>query len=415
MNKRFYLKNRKDLVEAIGGYPFLVILGSGEEVVKSEDENYDYQVNNNFYYLTGIKQPNSYLVMICEEDLFYECLYIDGYDENFEKWHGHRLTFEEASEISGIPKSNIEDSKKLFDDVEKMFDDENFKTVYFDYNNKRFNPIDVLGLMPLLKRKRPLVSDIYNDIVKLRMSKQPCEIRSLKKAIEITKNGIYRMMKEAKPNMYEYNLEAYFDFEIKNSGYKDLSFKSIIAGGNNATTLHYSENNTMILDQQLVLFDLGCKVDGYCADISRTIPINGKFTPLQRKIYRIVLKANKLVASNAKANMTLRELQKMTKDFLAKECVKANLIRYEEEIDEYYFHSVSHHIGLDAHDPFLDTPLPVNAVISNEPGLYFKKLGIGIRIEDDLLIKKSHSVNLSKNIIKSIKDIENFMNKEDEQ
>ena len=248
------------------------------------------------------------------------------------------------------------------------------------------------------------------------MAKKPCEIRTIKKAIENTNSGLINIMNHAKVNMYEYQLESYFDFVIKNVGQKELSFKTIAASGINATTLHYSENNSLLKDNDLILFDLGCKEEGYCADISRTYPINGKFTSLQKKIYNIVLKTNQKICKVAKAGMTLKELQQIAKDSLAEGCLKAKLIKNKAEIDKYYFHSVSHSIGLDTHDPYIkEIPLPVNAIISNEPGLYFKELGIGIRIEDDLLIKQNKAINLSKQIIKSINDIEKFMSKSNKE
>jgi Xaa-Pro aminopeptidase len=217
-------------------------------------------------------------------------------------------------------------------------------------------------------------------------------------------------MKNAKSGMYEYQLEAYYDLAIKQDGNKPVSFKTIAASGINATTLHYSTNNSIINDGDLILFDLGCKDEGYCSDITRTFPVNGKFTPLQRKIYNIVLKANKEVLKKAKAGMTLKDLQEICIDVLAEGCLKAKLIKEKEEIKKYYFHGVSHSIGLDTHDPFLRSqPLPVNAVISNEPGLYFKEYNIGIRIEDDILIKENKAINLSKSIIKGVAQIERFM------
>lgn len=224
------------------------------------------------------------------------------------------------------------------------------------------------------------IKNVYENIVRLRMVKKPCEIKAFKKAIDITNDGILALMKNAKPNIYEYQLEAFFDYTIKDEGNNPVSFKTIAASGINATTLHYSSNNSLINDNDLILFDLGCKYDNYCADISRTFPINGKFSKLQKTIYEIVLKANKQICKIAKANMTIRQLQEICIDILATGCLNASLIKDKKEISKYYFHSVSHSIGLDTHDPFIkDTPLPVNAVISNEPGLYFKEYGIGVK------------------------------------
>ena len=412
MNKKFFLGNRYALLSQLEDDKCMVVLSSGYEINRSADENYEFQVNNNFYYLTGIKQPNVYLIMLKDNEKHMEILYIDEYSEMYEKWMGHRLTDLEASQISGIYKSNVDYVTVFKDDLDEFIQE--YKTIYLDLetnNNVNHNSFG-LSLRQEITEKglNNDIKDIYNDIVKLRMSKQPCEIACIKKAIKTTKSGIESLMKNVRSGMYEYQLEAYYDFEIKKDGNKPVSFKTIAASGINATTLHYSANNCIIKDGQLILFDLGCKDNLYCSDITRTFPVNGKFIPLQKKIYNIVLKANRKIASVAKAGMTLKELQEICIEELANGCLKAKLIKTKEEIKNYYFHGVSHSIGLDTHDPYIRSmPLPVNAIISNEPGLYFKEYGIGIRIEDDLLIKENKAINLSKDIIKSVSSIERFM------
>ena len=210
--------------------------------------------------------------------------------------------------------------------------------------------------------------------------------------------------------MKEYELEAHFDYVLKSEGQHDFAFTTIAASGGNATTLHYSSNDSVMQDGDLVLFDLGAKAGGYSADISRTFPVNGKFSPLQRTIYEIVLAANKKICKVAKAGMTTGELQAITVDVLADGCLKAGLIQTREEIKRVYFHGVSHSLGLDTHDPMpRGIPLPVGAVITNEPGLYFPEHNIGVRIEDDLYLLKNKAINLSADIIKEVDEIEAFM------
>lgn len=414
MNNKFYKKNRYNLVKNISDEKCIIILSSGYEICKSADENYEFQVNNNFYYLTGIKQPKVHLVILKDQDKLMEILYIDEYDELYEKWMGHRLTNKEASQISGIYMSNIDYIDNFNEDLNEFMKE--YKVVYLDLEtNKNINH-NSFGLSlneKLINENKNLeIKNIYENIVELRMAKQPCEIKAIKNAILTTKKGIESLMKNSKTGMYEYQLEAYYDLVIKQEGNKPVSFKTIAAGGINATTLHYSTNNCVLNDKELVLFDLGCKDNGYCSDITRTFPINGKFTTLQKKIYSIVLKANKEITRIAHAGMTLRELQEKCIEILAEGCLKAKLIKTKDDIKKYYFHGVSHTLGLDTHDPCLrNKPLPVNSVITNEPGLYFPEYKIGIRIEDDLLLKENKAINLSKGIIKEIKDIENFMKK----
>lgn len=414
MNKKFYRLNRANLIASLPYEKCMVVLSSGYEINRSADENYEFQVNNNFYYLTGIKQPNVHLIMLKENDRHVEILYIDEYDELYEKWMGHRLTYQEASDISGIYRSNISYINSYEDDLLDFIDE--YKVVCLDLETNKNTNHNSFGLalkdQLVVENKDVEITDIYENIIVLRTSKHQEEVNEIKKAIETTRKGIECLMENVEEDMYEYQLEAFYDFMIKSDGNKPTAFKTIAAGGVNATTLHYTANNTKLKDGELVLFDLGCKSNGYCSDITRTFPVNGKFTPLQKKIYNIVLKANKTICKVAKAGMTLRQLQEICIDVLAEGCLKAKLIKEKSEISKYYFHGVSHTLGLDTHDPCLrNKPLPVNAVITNEPGLYFAEYNIGVRIEDDLLLKEDKAINLSKNIIKSVSAIEKFMKK----
>ena len=414
MNKKFYRLNRANLIASLPYEKCMVVLSSGYEINRSADENYEFQVNNNFYYLTGIKQPNVHLIMLKENDRHVEILYIDEYDELYEKWMGHRLTYQEASDISGIYRSNISYINSYEDDLLDFIDE--YKVVCLDLETNKNTNHNSFGLalkdQLVVENKDVEITDIYESIIVLRTSKHQEEVNEIKKAIETTRKGIECLMENVEEDMYEYQLEAFYDFMIKSDGNKPTAFKTIAAGGVNATTLHYTANNTKLKDGELVLFDLGCKSNGYCSDITRTFPVNGKFTPLQKKIYNIVLKANKTICKVAKAGMTLRQLQEICIDVLAEGCLKTKLIKEKSEISKYYFHGVSHTLGLDTHDPCLrNKPLPVNAVITNEPGLYFAEYNIGVRIEDDLLLKEDKAINLSKNIIKSVSAIEKFMKK----
>ncbi len=186
------------------------------------------------------------------------------------------------------------------------------------------------------------------------------------------------------------------------------AFKSICASGKRATVLHYSDNNQTMNDGELFLCDLGATFKNYCADISRTFPVNGKFTNRQKEIYEVVLGAQRVVEENAKPGITLRELNKLVVDYYTKELPKHNL---NKDVSEYYFHGVSHHLGLDTHDVNIgNVPLVAGNIITNEPGLYIEDENIGIRIEDDLLITGTGNTVLSSDIPKQIEDIEKIAN-----
>ena len=411
MNKAFYKKNRKNLFARLEEETCMVILSSGYSVTRSADENYPFQVNSNFFYLTGITQEKVHLVLLKKGEEVKELLYIDEFDEQHAKWIGHRLTKKEASLISGIAVGGIRYIPAFESDIADFAKE--YPVVYLDLETNRNFNFNSFGLT-MAKRfendSSAEVKSIYEAIITLRSAKDKNEVEEIKKAIAVTAKGIDLMMKVARPGMKEYQLEAYFDFVLKSEGQHDFAFTTIAASGGNATTLHYSSNDSVMQDGDLVLFDLGAKAGGYSADISRTFPVNGKFTPLQRTIYEIVLAANKKICKVAKAGMTMGELQAITVDVLADGCLAAGLIKTREEIKRVYFHGVSHSLGLDTHDPMpRGIPLPVGAVITNEPGLYFPEHNIGIRIEDDLYLLKNKAINLSADIIKEADEIEAFM------
>lgn len=394
----------------------LLILYSGVAKTRSADDLYRFEVNRNFYYLTNIQQENTVLVVSKFDGLIKEYLFVNEYDEVKEKWTGKRLTANEARELSGInnvlytptlnaqlqilfeSKETYYRIKKVYMDLEKelKIGDEAYTTVIKDSLSLNYPHIEFV--------------DVYNDIIRLRMVKSPAEIEEFKEAISKTNIGLQRIMKKMEPGLYEYQLSSLFYYTIQDYDYSELSFPTICASGVNATCLHYPTPVSKINDGDLILFDLGAQNNLYCADISRTYPINGKFNELQKTIYSIVLECNKLIIKSIKPGITIADLQNITVEFLANECLKAKLIKTPEEIHKYYFHGISHHIGLDTHDPsFRNLPLEPGNIISDEPGLYFKELGIGVRIEDDILVTEDGSYNLSNQIIKEVQDIENAL------
>ena len=210
---------------------------------------------------------------------------------------------------------------------------------------------------------------------------------------------------------YEYQLESYFDQAIKYHGGTGYAFPTIAASGGNATCLHYQENTDIAKNGDLILFDLGSSLNMYCADISRTFPVNGKFSERQKQIYNIVLGAQQHALNYTKPGITTKELNQKVIEYYAVELKKIGLINEDKEVIKYYYHGVSHHLGLDCHDLCEYTPLEVGAIITCEPGLYIAEENIGIRIEDDILITEDGYINLSSQIIKTVEDIESYLNK----
>ena len=291
-----------------------------------------------------------------------------------------------------------------------------FRSLYLDLERQEF---DIVMSTPQSFAKAVTVrypylrvQNIYHEIASLRLIKSEEEINLIRKAIDITDMGVKQLMKNAKVGMKEYQLEAYFDFSLKSSGVTDYAFPTIAAGGKNATILHYMKNDSELQDDELVLFDLGAQYKYYNADISRTFPVNGKYTERQKQVYNVVLKAQEAVIAIAKPGIMFSVLNETAKEVLATGCIELGLIKEPGELSKYYFHGVSHYLGLDTHDVGnRDIKLKPGMICTNEPGLYIEDENIGIRIEDDILITKNGCENLSKQIIKTVDEIEAFMAK----
>ncbi len=419
MNKEFYINNRKKIIEGLKDNSIL-LLHSGMVFQSTGDQNFPFNVNRNFYYLTGINQEDVILMIIKGLHGVREYLFIEENDLDLCKWVGFKLTKEEARSISGVENvlyrddfekflySNLNPSRKNYEEIQYLYldlerrQDLEYTTLPFRFSRRFKNDY------PEIK-----IENIYSKIVRNRMIKSKEEVDLIKASIETTRKGLENVMRNIKPGLYEYQAETYYDSAIKWDGQKDYSFKTICASGKNATILHYVDNNAIIKDNDLVLFDLGCQTNFYISDISRTYPANGKFTPRQKQIYEIVLNCNKECIKFIKPGITWKEYNEYANSLLIKGLKKIGLIKKDEELIKYYWHSIGHSIGLDTHDPSIENVKFTKGMLTTvEPGLYLEDEGIGIRIEDNVLVTDDGCINLSSSIIKEIDEIENFMAKE---
>lgn len=405
-----YFKNVKDAS--------ISIFYSGKEVKQSLDQNYPFYVNNNFYYLTNINQADAYLVLIKGNKMTKSLLFIEPYDHLKALWTGEVLTFEKAKELSGVeevyPLNALKQVISSYLTLARSAVFGVLEHLYFDFTNSMLEEKDHLYyLSKEFKNFYPYLNqeNAHPILSELRMVKDDMEVNNIKKALEITKEGILLMMKHAKPLMKEHELEAFYHFTLYKHGVRP-SFKTIAASGVNATVLHYEKNNDVINDYELILFDLGVSYNEYASDISRTFPVNGKFTDRQKAYYEIVLNANKKVIEFIKPGVTNKEVNDYAKKLLAEGLIKLGKITDESELSKYYYHSIGHFLGLDVHDVGnYIKPFKEGEIFTVEPGLYIKEENIGIRIEDDILITKDGNINLSKDIIKEVNDIEEYMKK----
>lgn len=399
MNKQ-YEENRKNVMSKMKDNSTMIIF-SGHAIKTSADGEFPFVVNRNFYHLTGINEPNLILVMSNEDST----LFIEESNEMFEKWIGKKISKEEAK-----LKSNISDIKYIDDFI---FD--NYKkseNIYLDLE------ADEISYYPTLAEKFKAehnidAIDAYNIIAKDRSVKGDKEVEKIVEALKITDRGLNRIMKNMKAGIKESVLEAHFDFELKCENVIN-SFDTIAASGVNATTLHYVTNDEVIEDGQLVLFDLGATKDLYCGDISRTYPVNGKFSERQKALYNMVLEANELVIDAIKPGVTMTYLNDLVVRLYEERLMELGVIENKYEVKDYYYHGVSHSLGLDTHDVGLSREdlLEAGNIITVEPGIYIKEEGIGIRIEDNILVTETGNINLSDFIIKSVEDIEEYMSNE---
>ena len=398
----------------------IAIFFSGVSKIASEDECLPFVVNKNFFYLTNIKQEHSALLLIKGIGERRTYLFVDPYSELKEKWTGKRLTVDNASALSDIKNVYTTDNFETMLSLALANDKNqygNIDCIYIDQTSPEqklkedFFMKDLYLKLKLDYTDKEIV-DIYPIMRDLRMVKSNEEIDCIIKAIEKTNNGIAYMISKLVPGMKEHELADHFEMYGRAHDRATLAFDTIIAAGKNATCLHYPTQNDIVKENDLILFDLGFNHEEYSADISRTFPVNGKFSGVQKDVYQAVLNCNKAVIAYAKPGLTLKDLQEYASDFLRKECIRLKLMNEDDDIRNYYYHSVSHHLGLDTHDIALrEKPLEKGNVITVEPGLYFAKLGVGVRIEDDVLITLDGAVALSKNIVKEMDEIERMMNR----
>ena len=409
-----YQERREKFIESLPENS-LTVLFAGKAPYAVGDEKYPFEVDRSFYYFTGLDKEGLALLIVKIGEKSHEILFIEPFDEVQAKWVGGRIRAAEATEISGIQDvETVDQLEAVIGSYLLSYGRKEDLILCGDLNKQELDqPNLTVDLFNKLRSQMPgtLVLNIYPEIVALRMNKSAYEITKLRKALAVTKSGIETMMSYAHEGIWENELEAYFDFVLKCNQCKH-AFPTICATGKNATVLHYSENNQQAQPDDLVLCDLGAAYEYYNADITRTFPVNGHFTDRQKQIYDIVLRGNKMIAEKARPGVTTKQLNQELLKFFEVELGNIGLLDNGKKVSDYYWHGVSHMIGLETHDVTLpDLPLEPGCVISDEPGLYLEDEGIGIRIEDDLLITRNGCEVLSKDIIKEIDEIEAFMAK----
>ena len=406
-------KERREKVYSQMEDKSILVLYSGEALHCSADSYHPFEANRQFFYLTGIRRESMALVIDrCGEKLE-ETLFIEPIDPSIERWVGKKMTTEEAKEVSGVENIAMIDS--LASTLDRIMNRKLPKKVYFDtYRHQRSDQPDynvVKAQEFAAGYPGTAVDNIYPVIASLRMIKDADEVEVTREAVKITEEALTHVLKTLKPGMMEYQVQAEFEYKVKSLGADGMAFPTIAGSGINGTMLHYETNHDVCKDNTLILLDLGARVKGYNADITRTYPVSGKFTERQKQFYNIVLKANRSVVEMAKPGITLKDLNDHCKSVLAEGLIELGIIEKEEEVGKYYMHGVSHHLGIDVHDVTVPekAKLEPGMIITDEPGLYIDEEEIGIRIEDDLVITEDGCMVLSEEIVRTVEEIEAAM------
>ena len=394
---QFFIDNRnRYITEAEDNTASVFFAGTPERM--SSDSEYRFLVDRDFYYLTGITDISCCLIIIKRDGQIKERLYVPEKDEIKERWHGKRKSFAEYAAITGIPESEIRDLETYEQAVFNIIRDGSLK-ICFDGNSVKAQNRDFTAEV-LKERTASELTDVKDWFIKARMVKKPCEIEAIKKAAKITEDAIDDLKAFIKPGMTESDIYARLEYELTRRGSFVQAFETIVAVGENAFYLHHSDPDMSVLEEGMTIqLDLGARVDGYCADISRVLfagPSEDVLTE-ERKLSLLELIRNlrKEAFAFIKPGITFKDLNEKMRAICAQWLINEGLIQMscdgegfdDKIVSNYYWHNTSHHLGLDVHDVSIkDEPFTEGNCLAVEPGVYIREWGIGFRIEDDVLV-----------------------------
>jgi Xaa-Pro aminopeptidase len=420
----FYQKTRKNLCRLLKPNS-LVILQSNDILPTNADGHMAFRQNNDLFYLSGIDQEDSILILFPDAPLpeWKEMLFVKETSDLIRVWEGYKLTKEQAKERSGISQIRWNSEfqgmlQPLFNLAEHVYLSTNEHpraVVETQTRNERLIQ-ELMGRFPLHRYERlsPLMEII-------RAVKLEDEVQQIAKAIDITREGFLAVLNSLKPGMMEYEVEAEFSYQFLKRASKGFAYGPIIASGANANILHYGDNNQACKDGDLLLLDVGAEYGNYNADMTRCIPVNGKFSARQRQVYEAVLRIMREASSLLRPGITLLEYEKKVGVMMERELIGLGLLKAEDVAAQnpekplykkYFMHGTSHHLGLDVHDlgskyRFLEAGM----VFTCEPGIYIPEEGLGIRIENNYLVTEGTPVDLMASIPVEADDIEKLMKK----
>ncbi|MDD5159592.1 MAG: aminopeptidase P N-terminal domain-containing protein [Sulfuricurvum sp.] len=433
MNETHFLNRRQKLFDLMD--EGVAIITSALTQSRSNDTEYPYRQNSDFYYLCGLNEDNSVLVLIKTPEFTKTILFVEAYNAESALWNGARLGVDGARECFKVDE--VHDNTEYIGMIKELLREH--INLYIDLYSDSVSLIEAKNAAQSLhstrgvKRHIRSIRDITYLIRTLRLIKSDDEIELIKKAIAITAEAHHSAMRECRAGMREYQLQAAMSYIFLNNGASSEAYGAIVAGGNNANTLHYVDNRDTLNDGDLVLIDAACEWELYASDITRTFPVNGKFSDAQREVYNAVLDVQLCVIEAIKPGVKRDWLQTYSEELLCDALIELGILSGErnslieaKEHKKYAPHGIGHWMGLDVHDPcpYVDEEgaslaFMAGMVMTIEPGLYFRiddesvperYRGIGIRIEDNILVTEEGYENLSAMIAKSVEEIEGMCN-----
>ena len=423
ISSQLFIKNRKKFMAQMKPKS-IAVFNSNDIYPISADSTMAFQQHRDIFYLSGVDQEESILLLFPEalNKKYREVLFVRETNAHIAVWEGAKLTKARATEVSGV------NAVFWLSDFDKVFFDlmTEAETIYFNTNEHYRQAVETQTREDrfIIKCKQDFPAHKWaksNPILQMiRGVKEPEELALLQKACDITEKGFRRILKYTKPGTWEYELEAEFLHEFIRRRSKGFAYTPIIASGNNANVLHYIENNNLCEDGELILMDVGAEYANYSSDMTRTIPVNGKFTPRQRQVYDSVLRVKDEATKMLVPGTIWAEYHKEVGKVMTAELIGLGLLDKADIQSEnkdwpaykkYFMHGTSHHLGLDTHDyGELKTPMVANMVFTVEPGIYIPEEKMGIRLEDDVVIQEEGApFNLMRNIPIEPDEIEELM------
>lgn len=423
LSSSFYRSNRARFMDAIsqGG---LAVFNSNDIYPISADSKMPFQQHRDIFYLSGIDQEESVLLLFpdAKNSNHREVLFVKKTNDHIAVWEGAKLSQKEATNISGIQTVLwTDDFNSLFNQLTKEA-----KSIYFNTNEHYRANIETQTredrFIEWAKKKYPTHQHEKSNFIlqRLRSLKHKEEICQIQQAINITEKGFRRVLDFVRPGVWEYEIEAEFVNEFIKNRSKGFAYSPIIASGRNSNVLHYTQNNSKCQSGDLILIDVGAEYGNYASDMTRTIPISGKFTPRQRRVYDAVRKIGEESMQLLVPGTLIKEYNQEVGKIMSSALIDLGLLDKKDlnikdkknpAYKKYYMHGTSHHLGLDTHDyGLIEEPIEPNMVLSVEPGIYIPEESFGIRIEEDIVVQeKGGPINLTKNIPKDPDEIEFLM------